>query len=729
MMKCLWLRAVSRLCRVDIAAILALVLSANVASSQNIAREDRVIFELTKPIVDPKNFNWFFPGVRREQGAHQAMYEPLFLFNYKTGVLDPWLAESITPNAAQDVWTLKLRDDVKWSDSKPGHDQPFTASDVQFTAEMVLRSDFVPSAYEAVAFKSQVKSPVTVVDPFTVEFTLNKPNPRFALETFGGTMFSSFLIMPRHIWVGQDPTQYPFYSTDFSKPVGTGPYKLEESDKTHTKWIRDDNWWGAKKDAHGNPVFKPLPEPKQLEWLVVDTLSDSKKKLKDNDLDAARPYSLNDFNDVKSQNPKIVGWDPSSVLAWNDRCARQLDIYTLDKKLDGKTPNVWSDPNLRKALSLLIDRTVLAEDGYKGATTPSKTMFAQYAPMNPFIDAVVKAGYGVKPAADSAAADALLTSPASGYAKDPADGYYKKGGTKLAATLKVDSSVAPDVDGANALSTQLNKAGIQIDVKTVPHDEFWGHVVPAGDYDMVYSWLSCGSVAEPFTSMNRYTSNPLPGADYRAIAFRDTGRWSTKAATGYSNEVIAIGTKRLGDPNVPDLVAHAYKYLADEMPIIPLVQSPTIVPFNTTYWTGWPTAGGNTVPMTDWEGTMRTIHELTTSKCVKFFRSLPAEMNGIKFDVDSGATLAPDSLGQIGLSNHTITISFGLNDRPLALSLRANATGKSATFTGVSDTGATQFVKNPSIPEAGIVVPTNPARQLKLTGDPNVLLSKVCFAD
>ena len=28
----------------------------------------------------------------------------------------------------------------------------------------------------------------------------------------------------------------------------------------------------------------------------------------------------------------------------------------------------------------------------------------------------------------------------------------------------------------------------------------------------------------------------------------------------------------------------------DDLPVIPLVQAPALVPFNSTYWTGWPTA-------------------------------------------------------------------------------------------------------------------------------------------
>ena len=28
----------------------------------------------------------------------------------------------------------------------------------------------------------------------------------------------------------------------------------------------------------------------------------------------------------------------------------------------------------------------------------------------------------------------------------------------------------------------------------------------------------------------------------------------------------------------------------DELPVIPITQAKKIIPFNTTYWTGWPTA-------------------------------------------------------------------------------------------------------------------------------------------
>jgi peptide/nickel transport system substrate-binding protein len=612
-------------CWIRVGAIGAISFLTNSLSyGQVVSRNETVTFELTKIIDDPKNFNWFFNGVRREHGAH----------NYKTGDLEPWLAaEAMKPDASFSNWTLKLKPNIEWSDSTLAHPQRFTANDVKFTADLVLGKlepfkNFHPAAVEVVNFISQVDS-VSVVGDLTVVFKLNNPNPRFALETFGGTIFSSFLVLPQHIWAGKDPTTFKFYP-----PIGTGPYVLEEAADDHVTWKLNDNWWGAKPD-HGT-TFKHLPLPLKLTWQVEKTLTDSKSDLIANKIDAARPYSLTDFTDAKTQNSKIVGWDPTSSLAWNDPRARQIEINTEHPKnptnptlanwnpalsnwvgLDPHDPNysaakaaqIALASKVRQAISLLIDRAKVARDAYGDTTGPSETMFAKYGAMKPFIDAVVNANYGLKSSADPAAADSLLNQ--LGFKKDPADHYYHDAsGAILGATLRVDSSVATDVGAANTLSTQLNAEGVKIAVETIPNGEFWGHVIPTGDYEMIYGWMSYGSVGEPYTSMSRYTANNVTPLGYRSPGFNNTGRWDTPGEKTYSDIVTGIGQKPLGDSSIPGQVVQAYKYLADEIPFIPIVQSPTIVPFNTTYWVGWPARGGDTVPMTGWESTIRLLFEL-----------------------------------------------------------------------------------------------------------------------
>ena len=78
------------------ASVVAFFITLCNAAAQPIDRKERLIIELTKPIEDTVNSNWFIrqpdkKADRREFGAHQVMWEPLFLLHYDTGQLDPWL--------------------------------------------------------------------------------------------------------------------------------------------------------------------------------------------------------------------------------------------------------------------------------------------------------------------------------------------------------------------------------------------------------------------------------------------------------------------------------------------------------------------------------------------------------------------------------------------------------------------------------------------------------------
>src|SRR5689334_12176142 len=96
---------------------LTAAISVKLVTAQDITREETAIFDIDGGrVLAPDIWNPFVPGNRRDHGFHQAMIEPLFILNYETGEFVPWLGESMTPNDALDVWTLKIRPGVKWSD-------------------------------------------------------------------------------------------------------------------------------------------------------------------------------------------------------------------------------------------------------------------------------------------------------------------------------------------------------------------------------------------------------------------------------------------------------------------------------------------------------------------------------------------------------------------------------------------------------------------------------------
>ncbi|MEZ4640900.1 MAG: hypothetical protein R2856_39075, partial [Caldilineaceae bacterium] len=71
------------------------------------------------------------------------------------------------------------------------------------------------------------------------------------------------------------------------------------------------------------------------------------------------------------------------------------------------------------------------------------------------------------------------------------------------------------------------------------------------------------------------------------------------------------GTLPLGDPRVEELFLEASAIYMDELPVIPITQAKKIIPFDTTYWTGWPTFENDYIhPPTWWQSTHVIIHNL-----------------------------------------------------------------------------------------------------------------------
>ncbi|MEO1746098.1 MAG: ABC transporter substrate-binding protein [Pseudomonadota bacterium] len=562
------------------AAVSAVAITA--ATAQDVAREDTVIFDIDRTIKDPGNFNWFTPGVKRQHGAHQLMWEPLFILNYETGQIESWLAERYEANEDSTEWTITLKPGVMWSDG-----EAFNADDVVFTVNMVLENEDL-SAREAASIRAQVES-VEKMNDAVVKFTLKNSNPRFILDNFSVRIFGSFLIMPEHVWNGQDAATFAF-----DPPIGTGPYTLSSIATNRAVWDRNDDWWGAKSG------FKDLPEPQRVIFLESGGEENRAQLVASNQMDVAHSVSLGTFEAIQAQNPSVIAWTDGLPYAWPDPCSRQLEFNT--------TVAPWDSGNMRKAVSMLIDRRQIVNVAYEGTTSPSRSMFVQYGGMEPFIAAIEEAGLAIDPRAQTDEAVALIEG--EGWTKG-SDGIYEKDGVKLTANIHVNSASTEYTRTIDVVVEQLRRAGI--DAKSVPVENsvFWGEVLPLGGYDMTYSWLSCGSVNEPWASMSRYTNESVAPIGERAPGFNNTGRWNTDGTATYTGLVSTIGTMPIGSPEIPGMVAEAYQYIANEVPFTPLVQAAKLLPYNTTYWTGWPTADNNfNHPAFWWGHTHQIIHNL-----------------------------------------------------------------------------------------------------------------------
>ncbi len=136
------------------------------------------------------------------------VYSGLMKFNSE-GKLVPDLAQKFTISNNGKTYDFSLKKNVLWQDG-----QPFNADDVIFTIRLIQ--------------DPQYNSPLRVnwegveaikIDNWTVRLTLRAPYTSFLANTTVG-------IIPRHIWKNVPADKFAT-TAENSKPIGTGPFKIE----------------------------------------------------------------------------------------------------------------------------------------------------------------------------------------------------------------------------------------------------------------------------------------------------------------------------------------------------------------------------------------------------------------------------------------------------------------------------------------------------------------------
>ena len=561
----------------------SIALSISVAVAQDVPREETAIFDIDGGrVVDPALWNPFVPGNRRDQGFHQAMMEPLFILNYETGEFVPWLGLSFTANETLDVWTLKLRDGVKWSDG-----EAYNADDVVFTINMLLVPENATLS-DGASLQNWIES-VAKVDDLTVEFTLKNPNPRFQLDYFSVRIWGGVNIVPEHIWAGKDPLTFKNGPEDGEGyPVFTGPYTLTSAAETEFVYDRNDDYWG--KDVEGIG----LPAPRRLVWTWAGPEEARAALMADGGLDSLMDITVGTFIALQDQNPDVQAWLPDLPYATLDPCARNFQFNT------SRAP--WDNVQMRQAVNRAIDRDQIVAIAYEGTTVPSRSFFPAYAPLNRYTDML---DYDAHPVWNYNPDEAKAMIEELGYTMG-SDGYYALAdGTQLTMDITTHEAFIEKQRIAAVLVEQFQAVGINASTRNEASN-VWSDNLAFGTFDTQMGWQNCGSVNEPWASMDTLNAKWIKPEGERA-SFNGF-RWNNAR---YSELVDQIGTLPLGDPAIDPLFVEAMSIYLDELPTIPITQARKLIPHLYTYWTNWPTAENNyTSAWTWWQSTHLVIHAL-----------------------------------------------------------------------------------------------------------------------
>ncbi|MBI3958375.1 MAG: ABC transporter substrate-binding protein [Chloroflexi bacterium] len=402
-------------------------------------------------------------------------------------------------------------------------------------------------------------------------------------------------IVPEHIWKDVDPLTFKFFDLAKGWPMGTGPYKLASVGPTEFVYLRDDNWWGAKIG------WKPLPAPKKMIWTWAGPEETRAALMADGQLDSLMDVTLGALQALQAKNPNVITWFNDMPKAWvPDPCSRTFEFN------NGVEP--WNNKNLRWAVNYAIDRDQIVQIAYEGTTLKSRHFFPAYPPLDALVDKAIAAGaYNLDQLWEYNPDKAKEMIEAEGYVMG-SDGYYAKDGKQLTMDITTHEAFIEKQRIAAMLVEQFQAVGINATTRNEAGGT-WGDNHSFGNFDTRMGWQTCGSVNEPWASLDTFNTRWLKPAGERADG--DRWRWQGEAADAYSALVDEMGTLPLGDPKVEELFIEAMRIWFDELPVIPVTQAKKIIPFDTTYWTGWPTFDDQYIhPPTWWQHTHVIIHNL-----------------------------------------------------------------------------------------------------------------------
>ena len=288
-------------------------------------------------VNEPDNMNPFIGTSTSSYLIYHLNYD--LLTGYKAGDVQPApeLATGWTHSADGKAWEFKLRPGVKWQDGVP-----FTADDVAFTYEYVIRNQMASYTSYTVGIKK-----VVAVDPLTVRFICSTPK---------ANMLGMWVpIVPKHIWskISPDAAQNSFQN----KPpvVGTGPFQVVEYKKgQYVRLVANRQYWrGAPKIDE--IIFTPYQNPDSMV-----------QELRSGTIDAcwgipeAQFAPLSGDKDFKTIAYPVKGFDE---LGFN--------CYTLGKSLGNPVLTDWK---FRQALNWAIDKQQIVKIAYNGYAVPGTTI-------------------------------------------------------------------------------------------------------------------------------------------------------------------------------------------------------------------------------------------------------------------------------------------------------------------------------------------------------------------
>jgi len=338
------------------------------------------------------------------------------------GVLRPFLAESITSNPDNTVWTIKLRTGISYHDG-----ETFDATNVKLNIDANRGALYVsPQTTYFLGINLPALAnilAVSVTDSSTVQVNLELPQIDFLDTLYGDNKF--FM---------RSTAQLNSQPVCTESPIGTGPFKLSSVTSSTLSVVKNVAYW--RKDKFGNQ----LPFLDRVNFISESDSVDRQSSLQNGTFDAALFVSNHDSASI-------------SDLRLNSTVFQEIDSQNSFMETifinAGKAGSPLRSLNARKALAAATDTSAFRtlNSGNLGdlpdALFPKSTVLYSPSEYIPYDLAKAKA---YKAAYDAEGSSGL------------------GGGVPFSVTIPAGTS-ASSVDQANSLKTMWAQAGISTEIK------------------------------------------------------------------------------------------------------------------------------------------------------------------------------------------------------------------------------------------------------------------------
>ena len=263
-----------------------------------------------------------------------SLYDVLYTTDQEGNVLPGVATDFSTPDGL--VWTLVLRDGVRFTDGTP-----FDANAVKTQWDRVRATPRTSGSSS-----TQDVTAINVVDPLTLEVVLSSPNRQF----------HDVLALTNMLWI-PSPTAVAAAGDRFGEaPVGAGPFVLQSrTPNSQTVLARNPDYWQEGLPKLDTLTFATVVEPQATYDTLVGDDADAALYLPD-------PFAVQ----ARDAGLSLYGTDQIGGSAW----------------LFGNKRAPFDDPRAREAVYLALDMEDLNQNFANGASDVPTTFFPESSPFH-----------------------------------------------------------------------------------------------------------------------------------------------------------------------------------------------------------------------------------------------------------------------------------------------------------------------------------------------------------